>query len=153
MKYFVYEDSGDNKVPDKRVSLNSIQQQQAPKKVNQDVATSMIVNISEVSAESYESQQQKYAVKSSQPERILTALYRNILLLVDDYNVTAWSNNSQKESLDKVFHNIIESETVRLKGNKKLVMLCVHSLNLLKVMQICPNNKTPIETHQEMIKV
>ena len=84
-----------------------------------------------------------HAVKGTEPVRILTSLFRNLMILIKDYNVATGKSDCKKKSLDEVFQSILDNEANQFKGNKKLQLLCRHSISLLKAMRVCPENDTP----------
>ena len=51
-----------------------------------------------------------HAVKGTDPVRMLTSLYRNLMILVKDYNMTTRRSGNEKKSLDEVFKSILETE-------------------------------------------
>ena len=83
-----------------------------------------------------------HPVKGTNPNKILTSLYTSLMYLVKEYCFFNTQRQVTARSLDEVFQHILDTETNRVDGNKKVLMTCRLSLKLLKSLKILPDGDT-----------
>ena len=79
-----------------------------------------------------------HGVKGTDPKKILTALYTNLMYLIKEFCFVDTRKPSVSRSLDEVFQYILDHELSKADSNKRVLMVCRLSLKLLKSLKILP---------------